>query len=124
MLTVEKLCKYSMENPPMEMLGRSPCVQEKYDSFMCIQDNRYNFIANMKEKLHGSIRRYHFAPNDFPYHTSPDIEHWVCWYGKYTDPLSIIAEIKEKNNVITFWKNYSANMSIQEINHIHVFIQK
>ena len=122
MLTREILRKYTMENPPRVMLSRSLCVQEKYDAFICQPKNRSSFIANMREKL--KCFRYHFVPNDFPYHTEPGIEHWVCWYGKHIEPESIIAEIKEKNKVVTFWKNYSINMSIQEINHIHVFIQK
>ena len=122
MLTRDILREYTMENPPKVMLPRSPCVQQKYDAFICQSKNRSCFISDMRENL--KCHPYYFVPNDFPYHTSPGIEHWVCWYGKYIEPASIIAEIKEKNNVITFWKNYSTNMSIQEINHIHVFIQK
>lgn len=122
MLTIAHLKQFSMESPPSEMLGRAPAVQEKYDSFMCKRENRGDFIATMKERIDRGV--YYFTQNDFPYNTTADIEHWVCWYDNANDPSKIICDIQKKNNVITYWKNHSANMSIQEINHIHVFIQK
>ena len=89
---------------------------------MCERTNRGDFISTMKKRIQEGT--YYFTLNDFPYHTSDDIEHWVCWYGKNKEPKEIIEDIEKKNNVITYWKNHSNNMSIQEINHIHVFIQK
>lgn len=111
-----------MENPPMTMLGRSPEIQEKYDNFMSKCENRCGFIDDMKCRL--QQKEFHFTQNDFPYHTTSNIEHWVCWYGKESDPKKIVGQLSIKNNIITYWKNHSQNMSIQEINHIHVFIQR
>lgn len=122
MLSRHELTQYSMDNPPMTMLGRSPEIQEKYDNFMRKGKNRTGFIASMKCRL--QQEEFYFVQNDFPYHTTSNIEHWVCWYGKDTDPQKIVAQIREKNDIITYWKNHSRNMSIQEVNHIHVFIQK
>ena len=122
MLTAKSLSQYSMERPPLNMLGRSPEVQAQYDNFVCKRENRSEFISSMKERL--GCSDYYFTQNDFPYHTESGIEHWVCWYTKEASPFRIIDEIKKNNNVITFWKNHTQNMSIQEINHIHVFIQK
>ena len=106
------------------MLHRAPEVQKKYDTFICKSNNRTGFIDTMKCQL--KKKDYHFVQNDFPYHTTSNIEHWVCWYRKETDPQAIVGELTEKKgiDIITFWKNHSQNMSIQEINHIHVFIQK
>ena len=122
MLSRHQLAQYTMDNPPMTMLGRSTEIQEKYDNFMSKGDNRSGFIDNMKCRL--QKEEFHFVQNDFPYHTTSNIEHWVCWYGKETDPKKIVKDLSIKNNIITFWKNRSQNMSIQEVNHIHVFIQK
>lgn len=123
MLTFDSLKTYSMANPPMEMLGRAPDVQEKYDTFAAQGQNRGSFISTMKETL--QCKPFHFVPNDFPYHTTPNIHHWVCWYGQEVTPDEIVAEIKKRNDIsiVTYWKNHSHNMSIQEINHIHIFIQ-
>ena len=123
MLTRETLKNYSMANPPMEMLGRAPEVQEKYDTFAAKRHNRGSFIDTMKAALH--CKPFHFVPNDFPYNTSPNIEHWICWYGKDVTPCEIIEKLQKKNglSIVTYWKNHSHNMSIQEINHIHVFIE-
>lgn len=106
------------------MLHRAPEVQKRYDTFICQSNNRAGFIDTMKCQL--KKKDYHFVQNDFPYHTTSNIEHWVCWYRKETDPQAIVCELSEKKgiDIITFWKNHSQNMSIQEINHIHVFIQK
>ena len=120
MLTCQALQQFSLEKPPAVMLGRSPEVQSKYDKFMKEKTNRGGFIEKMKENLKG--KKFHFVINDFPYHTVKGIEHWVCWYSSEEDPSKIIDELKEKYDVITCWKNLSHNMSIQEINHIHVFI--
>lgn len=122
MLSRQELIQYTMENPPMTMLERSSEIQEKYDNFMRKGINRSGFIENMKCRL--QQEEFHFVQNDFPYHTTPNIEHWVCWYGKDTDPKKIVGELKQKNKIITYWKNHSQNMSIQEVNHIHVFIQR
>ena len=123
MLTSEALRNYSMANPPMKMLGRAPEVQEKYDSFAAKRQNRGSFVDTMKVTL--QCKPFHFVPNDFPYYTAPNIEHWVCWYGTDVTPDEIIRKIQEKNHItiVTYWKNHSHNMSIQEINHIHIFIQ-
>lgn len=124
MLTHEALKNYSMANPPLEMLGRAPEVQEKYDRFAEKRKNRGSFIDTMKATL--DCKPFHFVPNDFPYHTLPNIHHWVCWYGQDVSPDEIIAELTKNKDIsiITYWKNHSHNMSIQEINHIHVFIEK
>ena len=122
MLSFETLSKYSMECPPRIMLGRSMQVQSKYDTFMREDDNKCAFIEKIRIIL--NEKSFHFVKNDFPYHTVDGIEHWLCWYDNKTDINNIISLLKKKNNIITCWKNYSFNMSIQEINHIHVFIQK
>ena len=122
MLTKSQLIQFNMEHPPTCMLGRSPKVQSDYEKFMKKDCNRGDFVACMKERL--EYKKFYFVLNDFPYHTVDGIEHWVCWYGKDSKPEDFIQEIKEKKEIITYWKNYSQNMSIQEINHIHVFIQK
>ena len=45
--------------------------------------------------------------------------------GTNITPEEIVHQIQEKNDIsiVTYWKNHSHNMSIQEINHIHIFIQ-
>ena len=123
MLTYETLRNYSMNNPPMEMLGRAPDVQEKYDIFASTNQTRSSFISTIKEIL--QYKPYHFVPNNFPYHTVPNIYHWVCWYNQDKNPDKIIIELKKKYgiSIVTYWKNYSHNMSIREINHIHIFIK-
>ena len=122
MLTREVLTSYSMSNPPMEMLGRAPEVERRYINFVQQRQNRGNFISDMKTTL--QCKPFHFVPNDFPYYTAPNIEHWVCWYGTNITPEEIVHQIQEKNDIsiVTYWKNHSHNMSIQEINHIHIFI--
>jgi hypothetical protein len=122
MLSAKQLRSYSMSYPPMEMLGRTPTIQKKYECHMSDEKKKNCFIESIKSIL--ACNKYHFVPNDFPYNTSPGIEHWVCWYSNSTEPDKFIHEIKEKNNIISYWKNNSNNMSIQEINHIHIFIQK
>ena len=122
MLSRTELCKYSIASPPTRMLGRSKEVQTKYDLFLEDCKNRVGFVEEMKCMLQKGV--YHFVQNDFPYHTTSNIEHWVCWYGRDTDPKKIVGELKKSNDIITYWKNHSYNMSIQEINHIHVFIQR
>lgn len=123
MLTREVLTSYSMSNPPMEMLGRAPEVERRYIDFAQQRQNRGNFISNMKHTL--QCKPFHFVPNDFPYHTAPNIEHWVCWYGRDITPDEIVRQIQEKNDIsiVTYWKNHSHNMSIHEVNHIHIFIE-
>ena len=122
MLTLAALTQYTMDSPPMTALPRSPEVQAKYDAFIEKGNNRSEFVNSMKCRL--KKKRYYFTRNDFPYHTDNHIEHWVCWYEKETCPDEIVKEIEGKNHIITYWKNHSQNMSIQEINHIHIFIQK
>jgi hypothetical protein len=122
MLTLTALTKYTMESPPMTALPRSPEIQAKYDAFIEKGNNRSEFVNSMKCRLKN--KRYYFTRNDFPYQTERHIEHWVCWYEKDTCPHEIVKEIEGKNHIITYWKNHSQNMSIQEINHIHIFIQK
>ena len=122
MLTHSALTKYTMCSPPMTALPRSPEIQAKYDAFIEKGNNRSEFVNSMRRRLKNN--RYYFTPNDFPYQTECQIEHWVCWYGKQTCPHEIAKEIGGKNHIITYWKNHSQNMSIQEINHIHIFIQK
>lgn len=122
MLNQTALRKYSMDCPPMSVLPRTPEVQAKYNTFIKKNNNRCEFITNMKAKL--KKRPYYFTPNDFPYATEGGIEHWVCWYERETCPHEIIADLRRENHIITYWKNHSHNMSIQEINHIHIFIRK
>lgn len=122
MLSTSELKQYTMKNPPQHMLGRSPEIERKYTEFASRREGRGNFIDSIKCTLR--TKPYHFVPNDFPYHTTSNIEHWVCWYGKDITPAEIIRRLREKNKIVTFWKNYSHNMSIKEVSHIHVFIEK
>jgi hypothetical protein len=122
MLTTSSLSQYSMTSPPTKMLNRTPEVQSNYDSFMRTRQNSVSFIDTVKTTL--QYKPFHFIPNDFPYHTSPGIEHKVCWYGTDTSVREILEELKKTNTIITCWKNYSYNRSIKEVNHIHVFIMK
>ena len=122
MLTREQLIKFNMENPPVKPLVRSCGVQSDYDSFINKSNNRTSFINEVKAVL--SKCGYHFVPNDFPYHTTPNIEHWVCWYGRDTTPQEIIKKLGLSNSIITYWRNSAENRSIAEISHIHVFIER
>ena len=119
MLTCQTLKQFSMEKPPEIMLGRAPEVQLAYETFSK-KKGRGDFVTTMKKILEG--KEFYFVKNDFPYHTVKGIEHWVCWYMDDKDPEQIIRELKHTNDVITYWKNLPQNRSIQEISHIHVFI--
>ena len=119
MLTCQTLKQFSMEKPPEIMLGRAPEVQLAYETFSK-KRGRGDFVTTMKKILEG--KEFYFVKNDFPYHTVKGIEHWVCWYMDDKDPEKIIRELKHTNDVITYWKNLPQNRSIQEISHIHVFI--
>lgn len=119
MLTCQTLKQFSMEKPPEIMLGRAPEVQLAYETFSK-KKGRGDFVTTMKKILEG--KEFYFVKNDFPYHTVKGIEHWVCWYMDDKDPEKIIRELKHTNDVITYWKNLPQNRSIQEISHIHVFI--
>lgn len=119
MLTCQTLKQFSMEKPPEIMLGRAPEVQIAYETFSK-KKGRGDFVTTMKKILEG--KEFYFVKNDFPYHTVKGIEHWVCWYMDDKDPEKIIRELKHTNDVITYWKNLPQNRSIQEISHIHVFI--
>lgn len=122
MLTCKALQKFSLEQPPDIMLGRAPDVQSAYDKFSQQKTNRGSFVSTMEKNLKG--KKYYFVKNDFPYHTVDGIEHWVCWYKEDEENKAkkIISDLKSKYNVITCWKNLPHNCSIQEICHIHVFL--
>ena len=122
MLSRSDLQQYTMKNPPQHMLGRSLEVERKYEEFAAQTQCRGKFIDSIKCTLRD--KPYHFVQNDFPYQTTTAIEHWVCWYGKDITPAEIIRRLREKNKIVTFWKNDPHNMSIKEVSHIHVFIEK
>ena len=120
MLTCADLKQYSMSCPPDYPLCRSARIQEKYDTFISNPENKKKFIEKITKMVNSST--YYFTENNFPYHTVRGIEHWVCWYKRDHDVDFIIDCLKEQYDIVTYWKNLPNNRSIQEINHLHVFI--
>jgi len=121
MLTIHTIKQYTMKCPPMIGLEREHKIQEKYNTFNAVGGGK-KFITDTQTILLNQL--FHFTKNDFPYYTTKNIEHWVCWYGKDISVSEIINSIGKNCDIVTYWKNHTFNRSIAEINHIHVFIQK
>ncbi len=120
MILTEKILKqYSNKNPPTSALGRNEIIQKKYDEFKNNQNLTENFLKKIKIQI--KENNYYLHENDFPYNVDNNIKHLLLWYVDDNIINDILLNLK--NKLITYWINNNDNKSIQEINHIHIFVK-
>ncbi|CAF1057926.1 unnamed protein product [Rotaria magnacalcarata] len=69
--------------------------------------------------------------NEFPYHLSTDIEHWLVWFdGQPTDPEKLVQEVVDRQFIpnerydIIVYVNPQQFQSVNGIFHAHVFVRE
>jgi hypothetical protein len=106
-------------------------VKEKYQS---ISDVVYHNIFNCEFDIHSEkkialkhTKRFDVVlrKNDFPYHLTDDISHyllWSCWILSLED-VEIIIQKKLPNKEFMYFVNPPHLQSIKDIWHAHIFIK-
>jgi len=123
-------------NPPTEMIGRLPSVEDKYTEFKNnLEEKKQTITDHILEKngLNNSDVSYVITECDFPYNV--DADHYIMWFNVknkfpiWEDENLVMCLIRNrfpdvcKDNV-AFFRNIPSKQSIKNIPHCHVFIKK
>jgi hypothetical protein len=123
-------------NPPTAQLPRKDEVQQSYMQHKSRVEASGRKMADvLKDRTFPTdspTNPFVILPNDFPYHVSSEIAHWLIWIfpryftekGQEEINKELDALLREKGlKKFIFFKNLSSNSSIPSVPHYHLFIQ-
>ncbi len=137
-LTKSDLIKFDC-NPPNHTLYRYPEIQMKYDNHKIkLKQNGTTPWENIITSYFSNNQNYCIIRNNFPYATSPGINHWCIWWKNIGNLPQCLYNEYSRNYVnkllrtrfneslkqgvdYIYFENSPDNKSIPELRHIHVF---
>ena len=137
-LTKTELIKFDC-NPPEHILYRYPEIQMNYDNHKKkLKQNGITPWENIIKSYFKSKQNYCIIRNNFPYATSPGINHWCIWWRNISNLPNCLHNQYGRNYInkllqarfnkrlehgidYIYFENKADNKSIPELRHIHIF---
>ena len=127
------LNKFNIKKPPKIQLYRDFETNARYLDFtQSLIKREISINEHLKEKFFGGLhyfKEYRFLENEYPYNIDKNIKHYNLWFNpkiihNTTDKrIILLLKFILKNTPFIVFKNIPTNMSVQKIQHYHVFFK-